>query len=116
MTEILIGLMIVFGLIGLQWTLESITSAVLLDLGLHLTVSGTLLGLALALYYHIRLLGGVKARGLPLERWWVNPRPLHRHFPPAQQRTLNGIFWVGLGLFGIAVAGAVLAAVAVWQF
>ena len=116
MTEILIGLMIVFGLIGLQWTLESITSAVLLDLGLHLTVSGTLLGLALALYYHIRLLGGVKARGLPLERWWVNPRPLHRHFPPTQQRTLNGIFWVGLGLFGIAIAGAVLAAIAVWQF
>ena len=97
MTEILIGLMIVFGLIGLQWTLESITSAVLLDLGLHLTVSGTLLGLALALYYHIRLLGGVKARGLPLEALVGKPSatspPLSANPTTNTQRDLLGRAW-----------------------
>lgn len=115
MIELLIGLMIVVGLVGIQWTLESITNATLLDIGLHLTGICTLLGLALAVYYHLRLLTGVKARGLPLERWWVDPRPLHRHFPFAQRRTLNLIFWVGLSLFGLAVGGAMLAAFAVWR-
>lgn len=115
MIELLIGIMIVLGLVAVQWTLESVSNATLIDLGLNLTAIGTVLGLLLAFYYHIRLLGGVKARGLPLERWWVDPRPLHRHFPPPQRRTLNLIFWVGLCLFGLAVGGAMIAAFAVWR-
>ena len=115
MIELFIGIMIVLGLVGFQWAIESVSYLALVDLGLHLTAICTLLGILLALYYHIRLLGGVKARGLPLERWWMDPRPLHRHFPPSQRRTLNLIFWVGLTLFGLAIGGALLAAVAVWR-
>ena len=115
MVEVGIGIVIVFGLFLIQGFLNQLPWSALLDLGLNMTLICGVLGMALAIYYHARLLGGVKARGHSIERWWVDPRPLHRHFPAPQQKSLNSIFWVGVALFTFTVAGSILAAYAVWR-
>lgn len=115
MVELCIGVVIVFGLLSLQGLLNQLPWSVLLELGINTTLICGTLGMSLAIYYHFRLLSGVKARGQSLGRWWVDPRPLHRHFPAPQQKTLNSIFWAGIILFTLTVAGAILAAYAVWR-
>lgn len=108
MLEIFIVLALVGGLLlllGLP-TWVGFTQLVMTALGLMAVglVGGCLAGLI----YHIRLFRLLGERGVAATRWWVNPRPLHKHFPTPIRRQMDLLFAMGATGLGLAFLGSAL--------
>ena len=64
-------------------------------------------GLA-AVIYHFLLFKLLRERALPATRWWVDPRPLHKHFSEDVQKRLNILFVIGALGCGLCFLGCAL--------
>lgn len=64
-------------------------------------------GLA-AVIYHFLLFKLLRERALPATRWWIDPRPLHKHFPEDVQKRLNILFVIGALGCGLCFLGCAL--------
>jgi hypothetical protein len=76
MIEIAIVVLLVLALFGLSVVVRMMSMAGLFSMGAACVALGLLVGLPVALYYHIRLLRALHRLGASTRGWWLDPRPL----------------------------------------
>ena len=113
MAEFVLSIVVVASLAMLTVLPRVVSMGGLLAVGALCVGVGLVLGLPVALYYHLRLFRGLHRLGASTERWWVDPRPLQQALPEREQQVLTRLFWIGGAGFLLTMVGCVLLASAV---
>ena len=108
MLEFLLVAAVGTGLMALSFLPQVFTLDRVIQTSLTLMAGGLGAGLPIAIYYHMKLFSLLKKHSLPKPRWWIDPRPLHKHLPKPERNRLFRLFFLGASCFGACVAGALV--------
>jgi len=108
MTELLVVVGAVAGLLALRYANESIDPEALLRWSGALIAGGMAVGLPASGVYHALLARALaRAGGVP-RGWWLHPARHHAGLPPEERRRILPWFRVGAAGFLVVSAGAAL--------